>query len=58
MGWFTRRDREVRRLTEAQVRMVRNAYRMGHSQADIADAYDLPPSTVNDIVLHRTWKDV
>lgn len=58
MGWFISSSSRVQRLNEGKVRMIRQAFARGHTQAQIARTYDIPASTVNDIVLRKTWKNV
>lgn len=57
MGWFSS-SRSVQRLTAEQVRMIRQAFQAGHTQAQIAEMYDVPASTVCDIINRRTWRDL
>lgn len=57
MGWFSS-SRSVQRLTAEQVRMIRQAFQAGHTQAQIAEMYGVPASTVCDIINRRTWRDL
>ena len=47
---------DAAKLTEAQVKMMRELYANGHSQKEIADAFSISRRHVNDIVNGRTWK--
>lgn len=58
MGWFISSSSRVQRLNETKVRTIRQAFARGYTQAQIAKTYDIPASTVNDIVLRKTWKNV
>lgn len=44
------------RLTEAQVSTVRQQVRVRGDQARLARELGVSPSTINDIVKHRSWK--
>lgn len=43
------------KLTEDEVRSIRERYAMGHQREEIARAYDVDPGTIAGIVKRKTW---
>lgn len=51
-------DQWSAKLNPDKVRRIRRLGRQGVEQRDIASMFDVAPSTINDVVNRRTWKNV
>lgn len=51
-------DHGMSKITEAEVRRIRELYATGLRQVDIADRFGLTQSTISAIVTRRLWKGV
>jgi hypothetical protein len=60
--WATRteqgRNKRNVKLTEADVRVIREARARGESYVEIARRYDVGPRAISDAAKRRTWKEV
>lgn len=46
------------KLTESQVRNIRNMYKEGISAPKLAKFYEMDTSTIVDLIRYRTWKHI
>ncbi len=53
-----RRGRSGARLTEASVKKIKKALRLGVTQAELAEAYQTTPQNIGHIAQGKTWADV